>query len=107
MFWRPNSRSRCSRTTSPKPLTDSESPIMSTFGGGGGGDGFCGFWNLLARTMEPMTTSKTSENETVRIIGDQFLLSGALEVSRFILDANIGFQFDPAGIVFRFYCAPN
>ena len=42
---------------------------MSTFGGGGGAEGLCGFWNLLARTKEPMTTSKPSENETARIIG--------------------------------------
>ena len=80
---------------------------MSTFGGGGGGDGFCGFWNLLARTKEPMTTSKPSENEIVRIISDQCFLSPALGVSRFILDANVGFEFDPAGIVLRFYCTPN
>ena len=69
---------------------------MSTFGGGGGGDGF---WNLLARTKEPMTTSKPSEIETVRIIGDQCFLSPALGISRFILDANVGFQLDPAGII--------
>ena len=70
-------------------------------------DGFCGFWNLLARTKEPMTTSKHSEIETARIIGDQCFLSRALGVSRFILDANVGFQLYPAGIVLRFYCTPN
>ena len=80
---------------------------MRTFGGGGGGNGFPGFWNLLAMTKELMTASEASENKTVRTIGDQFLLSGALGVSRFILYANVGFQFDPAGVVFRLYCAPN
>src|SRR6201981_519038 len=54
-----------------------------------------------------MTTSKPSENETVRIIGDQSFLSCVLGISRFILDANVGFQFDSAGIVLRFYCTPN
>src|SRR5262249_27010968 len=106
-FWRPNSRSRCSRTESPKPLTDSESPIISTFGGGGGGDGLFGFWNLLARTREPMTTSKPTETETVRIIADHCFLSRGLWVSRFILDANVRFQLDPAGIVLRFYRIPK
>jgi len=72
---------------------------MSTFGGGGGGDGFCGFWNLLASTRELMTTNKPSENETVRIISDQCFLSRGLGISGFILDANVGFQLDPAGIV--------
>jgi hypothetical protein len=73
----------------------------------GGGDSFGGFCNLLASTKEPMTTSKPSENEIVRIISDQCFLSPALGVSRFILDANVGFQIDPAGIVLRFYCSPN
>src|SRR5215208_5206247 len=107
MFWRPNSCSRCFRTASPKPLTDSESPIISTLGGGGGAESFCGFCNLLASTREPMTTNKPSENEIVRIISDQRFLSPALGVSRFILDANVGFEFDPAGIVLRFYRTPK
>jgi hypothetical protein len=80
---------------------------MSTFGGGGGGNGFCGFWNLLAKTKEPMTTSKPSENETHRIIGDQCFLSGGLGISGFILDANVWFQIYPAGIVFRLYRTPK
>ena len=50
-----------------------------------------------------MTASKANENETVRIISDQWLLSRGLGVSRFILDANVRFQLDPAGIVLRFY----
>jgi hypothetical protein len=78
---------------------------MSTFGGGGGGaDCLC---CLLANTKEPMTTNKPSENETERIIGDQSFLPRALGVSGFILDANVGLQINPAGIVLRFYCTPN
>jgi len=77
---------------------------MSTFGGGGGGDGFL---NLSAKTKEPMTSKNASENETERIIGDQSFLPRVLGVSGFILDPNVGFQIDPAGIVFRFYCTPN
>src|SRR5437762_97145 len=45
-----------------------------------------------------MTTSKPSENETVRIISDQRLLSRVFGVSRFILDAKVGFQLN---------CIPN
>src|SRR5207249_3185764 len=100
---RPNLLSRCSRTASPKPVTDNESPIMSTFGGGGGD----AFLNLSAQTKEPMTSRSASENETERIIGDQSLLPCLLGVSGFILDANIGFQIDPAGIVFGFCRTPD
>ena len=77
---------------------------MSTFGGGGGAGGFLG---LFAKTKEPMTTNNPSENETDRIIGDQSFLPRALGVSGFILDPNIGFQIDAAGIVLRFYCTPK
>ena len=77
---------------------------MSTFGGGGGTDSFLG---LFAKTKEPMTTNNPSENETERIIGDQSFLPRTLGVSGFILDANVGFQIEPAGIVFGFYRTPK
>src|SRR5206468_10801514 len=102
-FSRPIRCSRCSRTASPKPATDNESPIMSTFGGGGGGAD-C-FWRLLANTKEPMTTRKLSENETERIIGDQSFLPRRLGVSGFRLDTNIGLRLDPVGVVVRLYCS--
>ena len=54
-----------------------------------------------------MTTSKPSEIKIARIIGDQRFLSRGLGVSRFILDANIRFEFDPAGIVLRLFLHPN
>ena len=48
-----------------------------------------------------------SDNETERIIGDQSFLPRTLRVTGFILDANIGFQVDSAGIVFGFHRAPK
>src|SRR5262249_12431227 len=97
--------------TSPNFATLSESPIIRTLfiigTAGAGAERFLSLGAATTNTTSTRASTSASGLSNARASDSQSFLPRALGVSGFILDANVGFQVDMAGIGLLFYCTPN
>jgi len=88
--WRPTSWSRCSRTTSPKPPTDSESPINEHLWRWGRRSPLLRLLKLIARTNEPIRPARQAKMKPCESLATNVSYRPFLGYRAFILDANVG-----------------